>query len=378
MILIPRRCWLGMALLAALGPGPTWASAQGAARPSPAHDLAQTPASACAAAQAYSRDHAGLSFLVVQGGVTLCDDEHAPGQAYELYSGTKSFVGLAAAAAVQDGLLTLDEPVSDTLSDWRQAPEKRDVTIRQLIGMVSGLPSQMGRPPTYAEAVAAPFNTAPGAKFQYGPAPMQAFGELLRRKLAAKGLDADSLVYIERRLLAPLGVHYSQWRRGSDGQPLMPQGASFTPQEWAKIGQFVLAGGRAGGKALVDPDAFKALFVGTRANPSYGLTWWLAQGPPSPDFVTRSIDIGTSGRLPKDLVVAAGAGGQRLYVIPSLNLVVVRQARFDAAAALAGVRQTSERPDDSTRASDASRGAGRFSDTELLTLLLSQLEGPRP
>lgn len=318
--------------------------------------------SLCAKALAYSEARNGVSLLVQRDGQTLCDDERVRGQAYELYSGTKSFVGLAAAAAVQDGLMQLDERVADTLPEWRQDPLKRAVTLRQLIGMVSGLPSQMGRPPTYADAVAAPFNAAPGQRFQYGPAPMQVFGEVLRRKLTAKGLDADPLAYIERRLLKPLGVSYAQWRRGPDGQPLMPQGASLTPQDWAKVGEFVRADGRMGGAPLVDPSTFRALFVGTAANPSYGLTWWLAQGPPSTDRVTQTIDVGQGGQLPKDLVLAAGAGGQRLYVIPSLGLVIVRQAKFDVAGALAG-----ERP----------RGEA-FSDTAFLNLLLPVVETAKP
>jgi len=313
----------------------------------------------CGAALTYSQARNGVSLRVERSGSLVCVQEATPGQAYELYSGTKSFVGLAAAAAVQDGLLSLDEPVADTLIEWRDDPLKARATVRQLIGMNAGLPSQVGRPPTYADAVTAPFNVAPGTRFQYGPAPMQAFGELLRRKLVAKGLDADPLAYIERRILKPLGIQYAQWRRGADGQPLMPQGASFTPQEWAKIGEFVLLSGVIDGKPHVDPAAFKALFVGAQSNPSYGLTWWLAKGPPSRDAISRTIDIGASGRLPKDLVVAAGAGGQRLYVIPSLNLVIVRQARFDVAAALSG-RPSGERD--------------TFSDTMFLELLLTDLE----
>ena len=39
-----------------------------------------------------------------------------------------------------------------------------------------------------------------------------------------------------------------------------------------------------------------------------------------------------AAELPRDLVLAAGAGDQRLYVIPSRGLVIVRQARLDLAA----------------------------------------------
>src|SRR3546814_16347417 len=53
-------------------------------------------------------------------------------------------------------------------------------------------------------------------KFQYGPAPMQVVGEIMRRKLVAKGEDGNPRHYIERRILMPLGVTVGDWRSGPD------------------------------------------------------------------------------------------------------------------------------------------------------------------
>ena len=73
-------------------------------------------------------------------------------------------------------------------------------------------------------------------------------------------------------------------------------------------------------------------FKGSKANPAYGLTWWLN---PKIDNKTRSnesqsTDKKDTGRkntgIPDDLIFAAGAGKQRLYISRSLKLVVVRQA----------------------------------------------------
>ena len=84
---------------------------------------------------------------------------------------------------------------------------------------------------------------------------------------------------------------------------------------------------------LVDPVAFAEQFRGSAAHPGYGLTWWLPHPSATPDPVTAGSDIGRrAAELPKDLVVAAGAGDQRLYVIPSRKLVIVRQARLDLAS----------------------------------------------
>ena len=57
------------------------------------------------------------------------------------------------------------------------------------------------------------------------------------------------------------------------------------------------------------------------------------------DIVTRSTDITEhAAELPADMVVAAGAGDQRLYVIPSRRLTIVRQAKLDIMALAAGKR----------------------------------------
>ena len=287
---------------------------------------AATPALAappdCKALSAYSEARDGLSLLVLIDGRLVCE-AYAQGTSattpLPLYSGTKSLVALMAAAAVDDGLLALDEPAADTLDEWRQDPDKSRVTLRQLLAMSSGLPSRIGEVPTYAAAVAAPFNAAPGQRFQYGPAPYQAFGEIMRRKLAASGQASDPLAYLERRVLQPAGAVAAAWRRGADGQAMMPQGAAMTARDWAKIGEQVRARRAAYGE----------LFVPSETNRAYAVGWWLPN--PGPGAVTASTDLGEGGEaIPRDLVMAAGAGDQRLYVIASHKLVVVRQARLRA------------------------------------------------
>lgn len=310
-------------------------AAAAATIPLPASATAGETIPGCAAAIAYSNANKGLALLVLRDGEAVCETEDTA-TPHELWSGTKSLVGLMAAAAVQDGLLTLDERASATITEWRDDPEKAAITLRQLLAMTSGQPSAVGRPQGYAASLDIALTAKPGAKFQYGPTPLQIFGEVMRRKLAAAGQAPDPRRYLERRLLTPLGVRVGGWRNGPDGHPLMPQGLALAATEWAKIGEFVRLGGRSGGKPLIDETAFAALFRGSEANPAYGLTWWLPRATASDDPVTRSTDIIDPAGLPADLVVAAGAGDQRLYVIPSLRLTIVRQARLDVAAMLAG------------------------------------------
>lgn len=296
---------------------------------------------ACEQARAYSAAHDGLSLVILHDGNLILEDYPCGDAetAHPLHSGTKSFVGVMAAAAVQDGLLMLDEPVSDSIPDWREDTVKARVTIRQLLNLTAGLPSQIGIIPTYDKALLMPFNAAPGSTFQYGPAPFQVFGEVMRRKLRAAGSSQDPLDYVQERIFGPIGLQYADWIRDTDGMPRLPSGAVLTARQWARFGEFIRAGGAVEGTPLVDPVAFAEMFEGSQVNPAYGMTWWLPRPSPSEDMVTRLNDASNhADELPSDLVMANGAGHQMLYVMASLKLVVVRQARLDMARLLREAR----------------------------------------
>lgn len=308
----------------------------------------------CQAAAAYSAQARGFSMLVIEDGKVIFEDYpngHSASEPHELASGTKSFTGLCALAASEDGILTLDEKVSSTITEWQGDPKRENITIRELLSLISGITSATGMAPPYAQALQAELTAKPGEKFQYGPAPFQVFGELMVRKLKAnketkgskdskdsketndiKDTEVTMVDYLKRRVLDPAGIHVGLWRKGRDGMPLMPQGAAFTAREWAKVGELVLNGGMADGKQIIQSENLKNLFVGSPANPMYGLSWWLNR--PMDDQLRSSIRTLTMASdlrygapgVPNDLVMAAGAGKQRLYVIPSMKLVVVRQA----------------------------------------------------
>jgi CubicO group peptidase (beta-lactamase class C family) len=287
----------------------------------------------------YSQSHGGLSFLAVKDGQIVFEqysDRHSADKPHRLASGTKSFSCALAAAGVRDGLLALDEKVSDTLTEWR-SDARRQITIRQLLSLTSGIPGgTFGRVPTYAQAIKTEAQYEPGTKFQYGPIPFQIFGEVMRRKLASR--REDPLDYLTQRVFNAIGMRIASWRRNQDGNPNLPSGAFVTAREWAKFGILIANGGQWEGKQILPKNLLTECFEGSRVNPVYGLTFWLNGKVPSDlDFdqigrPTRSIYRRTSGqaqslgdRVPSDLVMAAGAGNQRLYIIPSLNLVVVRQ-----------------------------------------------------
>ena len=279
-------------------------------------------------AAAYSAERLGVSLLVLRRGEIVFEDYPNGGganRAWELASGTKSFCGIMAAALARDGRLSLDERCADTLAEWRSDPRKSRITIRELLTLTSGIGGgSIGRPPPYAEAVAQPALYEPGERFQYGPAPFQIVGEIVRRKTGD-----DALAYLQARIFDPLGIEPQRWRRGSDGFPHMPSGAALTARDWATFGRFVMSPRR--GEPALDRFVYEALWQGTAANPGYGLTWWLLRpglvGPTRSERRRAGIPtneqmetLGLDGRM------AAGAGNQRLYLIPERDLVIVRQA----------------------------------------------------
>jgi CubicO group peptidase (beta-lactamase class C family) len=327
------------ALAAPAGPNPRLAAAD---RPAP------DPGSAAhhKLAAAYSAAHKGISCLVMVDGKTVFEDYPnggKAGRAHELASGTKSFAGVLAVAAATDGLLNLDERAAATLPEWKGDPRKSRVTLRQILSLTSGLPGgEGGRVPAYADAIQQPCAHEPGARFAYGPVPFQVFGEILRRKLGpTKG---GVFEYLKRRLLDPIGLAVGFWRRGADRNPHVPSGARLTAREWAKFGELVRRKGAWDGRQVVPADALEGCFQGTAANPAYGLTWWLNRPVPRDKLRTipqlwAASDVVTRGeRLVPDLVFAAGAGKQRLYVSRALKLVAVRQAEGIRAALAGGER----------------------------------------
>src|SRR5215469_54610 len=96
----------------------------------------------CARAAAYSEKNRGFSMLVMQNGKTVFEHYANGGSAdrrCKIFSGTKSFWGIAALCAVRDGLLKLDDRVADTITEWKSDSSKSQITIRQLLNQTDGI-----------------------------------------------------------------------------------------------------------------------------------------------------------------------------------------------------------------------------------------------
>src|SRR6266508_813482 len=292
----------------------------------------------CARAAKYSESKRGVSMLVTQNGRTLFEHYANGGSAsgrWPIFSGTKSFWGIAALAAVREGLFKLDDFVSDTITEWKSDPRKSRITIRQLLSQTDGIEgaSRLHRASIRdrnAMAIRLPIVAEPGSAFIYGPSHLQIFSELLRRKLKRRATTA----YVEGRVLNRLGIGRLNYKKDSHGNPLLATGFELTAREWARLGELVLGRGNYHGRRIVPANLLREAFVGSQANPSYGLTFWLNEHAPAgreadmermldlPWESARWTDVCICKDAPGDMVVALGSGYQRLFVIPSLKAII--------------------------------------------------------
>lgn len=299
-----------------------------------------SPASIRQAAE-YSASCRGKSLLVSQNGKIIFEqytNGYSSGEPSKIYSGTKGFWNLAALAAEQDGLLRLKERAADTIPEWESDAQKSRITIHQLLDFTSGLDPDFalhedGISDRDLIALRRPLVARPGSAFIYGPCSLQVFHLILKRKLAAQGETPTH--YLERRVLKPMGLGPQRYVADLSGNPLLAAGFMLTPRQWVREGYVLLNDG-----SPVTSEAIDHFSSGTSANPAFNMGFW------------NNSEAGRSGReldvenmlerkwqqqdwrhvclcrdAPSDLIAAIGSGQQRLYVSPSMNLVVVRQGK---------------------------------------------------
>lgn len=285
-------------------------------------------------AAAYSAERGGVSFLVVRNGIVLAEDY--PGSdanaRWPIGAGTKSFAPILAGSLAADGLLSLDDLVAFTFGEWTVHPVKAAISVRALLNGTSGIAFN-GEPRDAAAALALEPAAALGERFIDNPAPYMILVELARRKLAMAGRLPDPAQYLLDRTLCPIGCAPIGWTRGADGAPLLHDGMAVSARGWAQAGELIRRTGVWRATQLLDENAAREALRGTFAEPRRGMGFWLAAAARGADPAGADSDIWrASSPAPMDLAMAAGAGGQRLYIIPSMRMVVVRQSHATTGA----------------------------------------------
>ena len=294
------------------------------------------------AAWTYGQAHGAKSLMVLQGDQVIYEvysPEHSNETPWPMYSATKSFSCALASLAVDDGLMTLEEPVSATLSDWAGVPMKEDIQIQHLLHFTSGLKKDwrvlswdgfravedQKVDDKYAYAAAQPAQWEPGSRWEYGSVHLAAFGQVMETKL-----EGSPLAYLEERALEPIGFRYAGWNLDPDGNPMLGYGAWTSTPEMAKFGVLLRDDGLWLGERVLPEGTLQMCMQGSTANPAYGLAGWLNEEMGADaDFDAGGVNQHGEGEVflagGPEMYVLGGARGQRVYVIPELDWVVVQQ-----------------------------------------------------
>lgn len=262
-------------------------------------------------------DHPGAS-LFARAATFTADDLH------DVRSVTKSITAILFGIALDQGAISsVDMPVLDYFpeyADLKGTPKSR-ITLAHLLGMASGLEwdesgsyLRWGNSETRMRFVADPLRyvldhdvvAEPGTTFNYSGGGTALLGETISRAVK-RPLE----VFADEVLFKPLDIRSTEWRRDRQGRVTPFGGLRLRPRDMAKIGRLVLDRGQWGGRQIVSASWVEEMLRdrlpanGLR----YGWQWWQGQV--------------RSGAARLSYIAAFGNGGQRIFLVPSLDLVVV-------------------------------------------------------
>lgn len=271
---------------------------------------------------------AGL-LIVKDGKVVL--EEHELGTTADTrwisFSMAKSITSTLVGAAVQDGLIrSIDDPVVRYVPAL-QGSAYDGVSVRDVLLMASGvqwdetytdpksdrrklLDQQLTLKPGVALRYMAglPRGAEPGTRWNYST------GETFILGAVVEGATGKPLAdYLSEKLWSRLGMESdaSWWLESEGGTGFGGSGIGATLRDYGRFAQFVLDGGRIGGKQVVPADWFAqagaAHSIGGKSVP-YGYMWWI---PPQTDPIQAGA------------FEAVGIFGQYMYINPREKLAIV-------------------------------------------------------
>jgi len=229
-----------------------------------------------------------------------------------------ALVGIAIAQRRIDGL---DQTLGELLPQETRSLDslKRSITVGDLLSMRSGLQStsfdNYGSWVTSSNwvrnALSRPMVDAPGGRMIYSTASSHLLSAILTR---STGLTTHH--FAERHLADPLGIDLRPWPRDPQGIYFGGNDMYLTPRDMLKIGSLFLNRGALRGRQIVPQAWVDSSFVPRTISPfngnRYGYGWWLRR---------------SAGH---DIHYAWGYGGQFIFIVPDLDLVVVMTSDTDS------------------------------------------------
>ncbi|TQW01317.1 salicylate hydroxylase [Cordyceps javanica] len=287
------------------------------------------------AALAYANRHGRVSVQIFRNnclvgrGVADALTDNLPMQ---VFSVTKSVVGMLAGIAVADGKLDIDRPIGDYLPEgpgWGDAAH-RAITVRQVLTETSGTQEAILSelltagldPSAVQEFLGQPLAHAPGSRFAYSQRDADAAAYVVQR---AVGRDLQD--FARERLFGPLGIARSDyfWLRDRSGNTYGYAWLFVAPKHLARLGLVMQNGGRYNGRQVVPADWVRAVAEPSPRNPCYGLLFWNNAGRPCTGAgipVATTIQQTAMASAPADAFAMVGALQQNNFMIPSLNMTV--------------------------------------------------------
>ena len=269
--------------------------------------------------------------LIFQGGKLVLEeyfygyDRDTP---HQLRSATKSVVSAVVGAAVANGAVTLDEPVLPRLGYATVAnpdPRKSAITLRHLLTLQSGLDCDdhvAGSPGGENQLYATPdwirvmvdlkMVDTPGTVGHYCTGAV-----FLASRTAEKATGRALPDYAQEHLFSPLGIRRADWTWNHDLTNANKQFGmmAMRPRDMLKFGMLYANEGRWGKKQVL-PAAWvkESLSSLSRVeNTAYGYYWW-----------RMSLQVATpDGPRRVYMSAAQGNGGQKIYLVPELDLIAV-------------------------------------------------------
>ena len=239
------------------------------------------------------------------------------------FSMAKTFVSILVGIAIEEGKLkSLDEPVGDFLSEYKEG-NKSKITLRHLVTMSSGINFDESYINPIGFAAEAYYGSdlrklifkynaekEPGKYFEYLSGNTQLLGFVLSK---AVGMSVSE--YASEKLWKPVEAEYdAYWSLDhKDGDEKAYCCFNSNARDFARIGKLYLDSGRYNGRQIV-PEKYVLESIqpaptldGDEPNKRYGYAWWLL-----PDYKGH------------DIFYARGILGQYIIMIPDLKIIAVR------------------------------------------------------
>lgn len=287
----------------------------------------------------YAAEHNSTGLVVVRGGHLVTEQywqNWTADTAQPIFSSSKSIAATLVGMAIEERKMKdVKQSASVFVPQWKGSP-KEAITIRHMLSMTSGIKvgavRAVAEVDAFEETAGFPLDHKPGEHWAYNT---PVYRMLLRMLETATG---ESINQYTARKFAPLALQQSSWDCG-------PAPNNKTNCAWyrsclrdmSKFGLLILRNGKWEDKQLISARFVKeATSTSQTLNEAYGYLWWL-NGKPS-----FKLAGGRSGQgmlwpdCPPDAFGALGAQDKKIYIVPSLDLVVARHGGAAGVARTAG------------------------------------------